>query len=41
MAAENDIPPHVDRLLAKPLRMRELRAALAHCCGPKPDALTS
>ena len=29
LAAENDIPPHVDRLLSKPPRLHELRAALA------------
>jgi len=25
----NDIPPHVDKLLSKPPRLNELRAALA------------
>ncbi|MGC3979761.1 MAG: CHASE3 domain-containing protein [Steroidobacteraceae bacterium] len=29
LAAEGDIPPHVDRVLSKPPRLRELRAALA------------
>ncbi len=29
LAAENQIPPHVDRVLNKPPRLRELRAALA------------
>ena len=29
LVAEDDIPPHVDRVLNKPPRMRELRAALA------------
>jgi len=32
LVAENDIPPHVDRVLNKPPRLRELREALAHCC---------
>ncbi len=29
LAAENQVPPHVDRVLNKPPRLRELRAALA------------
>ena len=29
LIAENDIPPHVDRVLSKPPRLHELRAALA------------
>lgn len=29
LAAEGDIPPHVDRLLSKPPKLRELREALA------------
>jgi len=29
LLAENDIPPHVDRVLSKPPRMSEVRAALA------------
>ena len=32
MAAEGDLPPHVDRVLGKPPKIRELNAALAHCC---------
>jgi signal transduction histidine kinase/ActR/RegA family two-component response regulator len=32
MIAENDTPPHVDRVLSKPPRLRELRAALAELC---------
>jgi hypothetical protein len=28
LVAEGDIPPHVDRVLNKPPRLRELRAAL-------------
>jgi signal transduction histidine kinase len=34
LIAEGDVPPHVDRLLSKPPKLRELREALAHCCGP-------
>jgi PAS domain S-box-containing protein len=33
LAAEGDIPPHVDRVLNKPPRLWELRAALAHLAG--------
>ena len=29
LIAENDIPAHVDRVLSKPPRLHELRAALA------------
>jgi CheY-like chemotaxis protein len=29
LIAENDIPPHVNRLLNKPPKLQELRAALA------------
>ncbi|HUN74834.1 MAG TPA: response regulator, partial [Steroidobacteraceae bacterium] len=29
LVAENDIPPHVDRVLSKPPRMPEVRATLA------------
>jgi CheY-like chemotaxis protein len=32
LVAESDIPPHVDRVLAKPPRLREVRAALALLC---------
>ncbi|MDD5262643.1 MAG: CHASE sensor domain-containing protein [Methylacidiphilales bacterium] len=31
LAAEGDIPPHVDRVLNKPPKLRELREALAEC----------
>jgi PAS domain S-box-containing protein len=34
MAAESDLPAHVDRVLSKPPRLRELSAALAQCCPP-------
>ncbi|MRV75291.1 HAMP domain-containing protein [Duganella sp. FT92W] len=33
MAAENDAPPYVDKVLGKPPRLEELRMALAECCG--------
>ena len=35
LQAEGDLPAHVDLVLAKPPRLRELRDALARCC-PKP-----
>ena len=31
----SDTPPNVDRVLAKPPKLRELRAALAECCAIK------
>ena len=31
LAAEGDVPPHVDRLLSKPPKLRDLREALAYC----------
>ncbi|HTT79630.1 MAG TPA: response regulator [Stellaceae bacterium] len=34
LMADNDAPPHVDRVLAKPPRLRELREALAQFCQP-------
>lgn len=33
MAAENDLPLHVDKVLGKPPRLEELRMALAECCS--------
>jgi CheY-like chemotaxis protein len=33
LIAEGDIPPHVDRVLNKPPKLRELRAALAELAG--------
>jgi signal transduction histidine kinase/CheY-like chemotaxis protein len=41
MLAENDIPPHVDRVLSKPPRMVEVRAALAELASSpgKPAAI--
>ena len=32
LQAEGDLPAHVDLVLAKPPRLRELREALARCC---------
>lgn len=34
LTAENQVPPHVDRVLNKPPKMRELRAALAELARP-------
>jgi signal transduction histidine kinase/CheY-like chemotaxis protein len=34
LISEDDIPPHVDRVLSKPHKLRELRQALAYCCRP-------
>ena len=31
LSIEGDIPPHVDHVLSKPPKLRELREALAHC----------
>ncbi len=36
LVAEGDIPPYVDRVLAKPPKLRELREALAQLCRPAP-----
>jgi CheY-like chemotaxis protein len=33
LTLEDDIPPHVDRVLSKPPKLRELREALAQYCG--------
>jgi CheY-like chemotaxis protein/anti-sigma regulatory factor (Ser/Thr protein kinase) len=33
MLAESDIPAHVDLVLSKPPKLRDLRNALAQCCG--------
>jgi hypothetical protein len=38
MVAENEIPPHVDRVLSKPPKLVELRATLGELTQPKPDA---
>jgi CheY-like chemotaxis protein len=34
LVAEGDVPPHVDHVLNKPPKLRELREALIHCCPP-------
>ncbi|WP_084299156.1 ATP-binding protein [Bradyrhizobium sp. WSM1743] len=34
LTSEDDIPPHVDYVLSKPPKLRELREALVRCCGP-------
>lgn len=34
LIADEDIPPHVDRVLGKPPKLREIREALAACCRP-------
>jgi signal transduction histidine kinase len=36
LVAEGDTPPHIDRVLNKPPRLRELRDALAQCLLAKP-----
>jgi PAS domain S-box-containing protein len=35
LVADGDVPPHVDRVLNKPPKLRELREVLAHYCQPK------
>jgi signal transduction histidine kinase/ActR/RegA family two-component response regulator len=35
LVIEGDVPPHVDRVLNKPPKLRELREALAQCLLPK------
>ena len=32
LLAENDVPPYVDRVLAKPPKLREVRDALVQLC---------
>jgi PAS domain S-box-containing protein len=32
LTAEGEVPPHVDRVLAKPPKLRDLRDTLADCC---------
>jgi len=36
LVAEGDIPPHVDRVLAKPPKLREVHHALVQLCGSQP-----
>ena len=35
LVTEGDLPAHVDILLSKPPKLRELRDALARCCSVK------
>ena len=35
LEAEGEVPLHVDRVLSKPPKLRELREALGHCCSPE------
>ena len=35
LVADGDIPAHVDRVLSKPPKLRELREALAHCLNSR------
>ena len=37
LVAEGSVPPHVDRVLAKPPKLRELREALAQLCRSGPS----
>ena len=41
LLAENDIPPHVDRILSKPPRLSDLRVALLQLTEERPDAVQS
>jgi signal transduction histidine kinase/ActR/RegA family two-component response regulator/HAMP domain-containing protein len=41
MTAEGDIPPHVDRVLSKPPKLRELRAAFANLVNPPPTGTSA
>jgi CheY-like chemotaxis protein/anti-sigma regulatory factor (Ser/Thr protein kinase) len=41
LAADGEIPPHVDRVLAKPPKLREVREALAQLCRPQPAGSTA
>jgi CheY-like chemotaxis protein len=34
LVSEDDMPAHVDRILSKPPKLRELREALVQHCGP-------
>jgi CheY-like chemotaxis protein len=35
LVAEHEVPPHVDHVLSKPTKLRELREAIAKCMTPK------
>jgi PAS domain S-box-containing protein len=37
LVAEADTPPHVDQVLSKPPKLREIREALARHCQPQPN----
>ncbi len=37
LALDGDLPPHIDRVLGKPPKLRELRTALATLCGARPQ----
>jgi len=37
LIADGEVPPHVDRVLAKPPKLRELREALASLCFDQPN----
>lgn len=39
LTADNDVPPHVDRVLNKPPRLHELRSVLAELAGPRSSAV--
>jgi CheY-like chemotaxis protein len=39
LLAENDIPPHVDRVLSKPPKLAELRVVFAELTGSAPPAI--
>jgi hypothetical protein len=41
LVAEDDIPLHVDRVLAKPPKLRDLREALSLCMAPRGADLQS
>jgi CheY-like chemotaxis protein len=38
LRAEEEIPEHIDCILSKPPKLREIRAALAQCCGAESTA---
>jgi len=40
LLAEGDVPPHVDRVLNKPPKLRDIREALARCCQPREQEKT-
>ncbi len=41
LRAEEDIPEHIDCILSKPPKLREVRAALAQSCGAETSARTA